>query len=67
MKKVLSLTFEDGSPVPSFQSLMVTLQTMMRNCCRTPGGAPDAATFEIITTPNHIPKRALETITQIKP
>jgi len=67
MKKVLSLTLEDGSPVHSFQTLMATLQTIVRNTCRTPGGAPDAPTFEIITTPNQTQKRALELIAQIKP
>ena len=67
MKKVLSLSLEDGSPVHSFQTLMATLQTIVRNTCRTPGGAPDAPTFEIITTPNQTQKRALELIAQIKP
>ena len=66
-EKVLSLTLEDGSPVHSFQTLMATLQTIVRNTCRTPGGAPDAPTFEIITTPNQTQKRALELIAQIKP
>ena len=67
MKKVLSLTLEDGSPVHSFQTLMATLQSIVHNTCRTPGGALDAPTFEIITTPNHTQKRALELIAQIKP
>ena len=66
MKKVLSLTLEDGSPVHSFQTLMAQLQTIVRNTCRTPGGAADAPTFEIITTPNHTQKRALDLINQIK-
>lgn len=67
MKKVLSLTLEDGSPVHSFQTLMAQLQAIVRNTCRTPGSAADAPTFEIITTPNHTQKRALELIDQIKP
>ena len=66
MKKVLSLTLEDGSPVHSFQTLMAQLQTIVRTTCRTPGGAADAPTFEIITTPNHTQKRALDLINQIK-
>jgi len=66
MKKVLSLTLKDGSPVHSFQTLMAQLQTIVRNTCRTPGGAADAPTFEIITTPNHTQKRALDLINQIK-
>ena len=42
-EKVLSLTLADGSPVHSFQTLMATLQTIVRNTCRTPGGAPGGA------------------------
>ena len=67
MKKVQSRTLEDGSPVHSFQTLMAQLQTVVRNTCRTPGGAPDAPTFEIITKPNQTQKRALDLIDQIKP
>ena len=67
IKKVCSLRLQDGSPVHSFQTLMAQLQTIVRNTCRTPGGAADAPTFEIITTPNHTQKRALDLINQIKP
>jgi transposase len=66
MKKVLSRTLEDGSPVHSLQTLMAELQGIVRNTCRTLGGAADAPTFEIITTPNPKQKRALELIGQIK-
>lgn len=51
MRKVLSHTLEDGSPVHSLQTLMAQLHTIVRNTCRTPDGAADAPTFEIITTP----------------
>jgi len=67
MKKVLSRTLDDGSPVHSYATLMAELATIVRNTCRTPGGAVDAPTFEIITTPNHTRKRALELVNQIKP
>jgi len=67
MKKVLSRTLEDGSPVHSYATLMAELATIVRNTCRTPGGAVDAPTFEIITTPNQTQQRALELIAQIKP
>lgn len=67
MKKVASLTLDDGSPVHSFQTLMAQLQGIVRNTCRTPSGAVDAPTFEIITTPNHTQKHALDLINQIKP
>src|SRR3989339_685479 len=65
MKKVLSRTQDDGSPVHSFQTLMAQLQAIVRNTCRTPGGASDAPTFEIITTFNPKQKRALDLINQI--
>ena len=67
MKKVASRTLDDGLPVHSFQTLMAQLQGIVRNTCRTPGGAADAPTFEIITTPNHTQQRALDLIHQIKP
>ena len=41
MKKVLSRTLDDGSAVHSFQTLMAQLQSIVRNTCRTPGGAVD--------------------------
>ena len=67
MKKVQRHTLDDGTPVHSFQTLMATLQGIVRNTCRTPGGDQDAPTFEITTTPNQKQKRALELIDQIKP
>jgi transposase len=66
MKKVLSLSLEDGSPTHSFQTLMSLLQTIVRNTCRTPKSAADAPTFQITTTPSDKQKRALELIGQIK-
>ena len=65
MKKVLSRTLEDGSPVHSYQTLMKELETIVRNTCRTPGAA-DAPSFQITTTPSDKQKRALELISQIK-
>jgi hypothetical protein len=52
MKKVQSRTLDDGSPVHSFQTLMATLASIVRNTCRTPCGGADAPTFEITTTSN---------------
>jgi hypothetical protein len=42
MKKVQSRTLDDGTPVHSFQSLMATLQGIVRNTCGVPGGGADA-------------------------
>ena len=67
MKKVLTRTLEDGSPLHSFQTLMAQLQSIVRNTCRAPGSAADVPTFEITTTPNHTHKRALDLINQIRP
>jgi transposase len=67
MKKVLSHTLEDGSPTHSFQTLIKTLEGVVRNTCRTPGAAQDVPTFEVTTTPNEKQKRAFELIAQIKP
>jgi len=66
LKKVASHTLDDGTPTHSFQTLLAELQGIVRNTCRTPGSAADAATFEIVTTPNEKQKRALELIGQIK-
>ena len=66
MKKVLRHTLEDGTSTHSLQTLMAQLQGIVRNTCRTPNSAPDAPTFQVITTPNPKQKRALELIGQIK-
>jgi transposase len=66
LKKVASHTLDDGTPTHSFQTLLAELQGIVRNTCRTPGGAANAPTFEIITTPNQKQKRALELIGQIR-
>ncbi len=66
MKKVLSRTLDDGSPVHSFQTLMAQLQSIVRNTCCTQKSGDDAPTFELITMPTDKQKRALELIAQIK-
>ena len=66
MKKVLSRTLEDGTPIHSFQTLIKDLETMVRNTCRTPASAGDAPSFEITTMPSEKQQRALELISQIK-
>ena len=66
MKKVLSRTLEDGTPIHSFQTLMKDLETIVRNTCRAPKSGGDAPSFEIATMPSDKQKRALELISQIK-
>lgn len=66
MKKVLSRTLEDGTPVHSFQTLLRELDTVVCNTSRTPKNANDAPKFHITTTQNEKQKHALELISQIK-
>jgi transposase len=66
MKKVLSRTLEDGTPIHSFQTLMKDLETIVRNTCRAPKSGGDAPSLEITTMPSDKQKRALELISQIK-
>jgi transposase len=65
-RKALSKHLDDGTKAHSFQTLLKSLSTIVRNECRVPG-APDAErTFHVVTTPNPQQQRAyelLETIT----
>ncbi len=64
--KVARHTLEDGTPAHSFSTLMAELATIVRNTCRTPDAAPEAPTFDIVTTPSAKQRRALELIEQIR-
>ncbi len=66
LDKVAVRTFEDGTPVHSFSTLMAEMTTIVRNTCRTPSAGPDAPTFDIVTTPNATQRRALDLIQQIR-
>ncbi len=65
LAKVASHTLDDGTPVHSFATLLAELSTIVRNTCRTPNAAPNAPTFNIVTTPNAKQKHALELIQKI--
>jgi hypothetical protein len=52
--------------VHSFATLLGELATIVRNTCRTPQAAPEAPTFEVLTTPSPKQKRALELMQQIQ-
>ncbi|HEX8011034.1 MAG TPA: transposase, partial [Casimicrobiaceae bacterium] len=67
LAKVASHTLHDGTPAHSFSTLMAQLATLVRNTCRTPGTAPGAPTFDIVTTPNATQRHALDLIKQIRP
>ncbi len=66
LTKLARLTLDDGTPAHSFCTLMAELATIVRNTCRTPQAAPDAPTFEVITSPNAKQQRALELLRLIK-
>jgi transposase len=66
MHKAARHTLDDGTPAHSFATLMAELATIVRNTCRTPNTAPDAPTFEVLTTPNANQQRALNLIQQIR-
>jgi len=64
--KAARLRLDDGTPVHSFATLLAELATIARNTCRTPSAGVNAATFEILTTPNPKQQRALDLLQQIR-
>jgi transposase len=64
-RKASTGTLEDGTPAHSFTTLMDELSTIVRNTCRAPQSADDAATYHITTQPNSKQRRAIELIQQI--
>jgi transposase len=66
LAKAAQHTLDDGTPVHSFATLLGELATIVRNTCRTPQAAPEAPTFEVLTTSSSKQKRALELIQQIQ-
>jgi transposase len=65
--KASSHTLADGTAAHSFSTLMAELATVVRNTCRTPGAAPDAPTFDVITTAHPLHQRALALAQAITP
>ncbi|WP_156901722.1 hypothetical protein [Azohydromonas australica] len=59
-------SLDDATPVHSFSTLLAELPTIVRNICRTPGAAPDAPSFTVLTTPTAKHRRALELIEQLQ-
>ena len=62
MQKVLTHTLPDGTPAHSFRTLLEELSALVRNTCRTPG---DSTTFDLLTTPTQLQRRAFELIDQV--
>ena len=65
LAKITSHTLPDGTPLHSFCTLLDELATIVRNTCRTPHAGTNAATFDVVTSPNPKQKRALDLIQQI--
>jgi transposase len=65
LDKVHSRTLEDGSETHSFRTLLTHLSTIVRNTCRMRGAAPDAPTFDVLTTPDDKQQRAYDLLNQI--
>jgi hypothetical protein len=65
LQKVITHTLADGTPAHSFRTLLEALSTIVRNTCRTPGPIECSATFDLLTTPTPLQRRALELIDKI--
>jgi hypothetical protein len=64
LSKVQTHRLADGSQAHCFHTLLETLATVVRNTCRIPGDTT-AATFDVVTTPNSLQRRATELIDAI--
>jgi hypothetical protein len=65
LEKVHTRITADGTPAHSLRTLIAELATLVRNTCRTPGDLEHPATFDILTTPTVLQRRAFELIDQI--
>jgi hypothetical protein len=62
LTKVATHTLEDGTPAHSLRTLLAELATLVRNTCRT---ADHPATFDILTTPTPLQRRAFDLVDHI--
>jgi hypothetical protein len=65
MQKVITHSLADGTLAHSFHTLLKELSTLVRTTCRTPGKTKHLATFDLLTTPIPLQRRAFELIDQI--
>jgi hypothetical protein len=65
LHKAATHTLADGTPAHSLRTLLEELSTLVRNTCCTPGSTTPSATFELLTTPTPLQRRAFELINQI--
>jgi transposase len=65
LEKATTHTRANGAPVHSFRTLLEELSTLVRNTCRMLGAAAPSATFESLSTPTSLQRRAFELINRI--
>lgn len=65
LRKVTSHALPDRSPAHSFSTLMAEMATIVRNTCKGEKDAPDAPTFDLLTTPNTKQRQAIELLRKI--
>ncbi|MBN2266906.1 MAG: transposase, partial [Candidatus Babeliaceae bacterium] len=66
MRKVQSKRLDDGSEVHSFQTLLASLSSIVKNVCRKRGADDKEATAVIYTTPNAKQLQAFELLESIR-
>lgn len=66
LDKVHSRTLADGTKVHSFQSLLHLLGGIVLNTVQVPGTVDEAATFDLVTTPDPTQQRALDLLKEIR-
>jgi hypothetical protein len=65
LRKVRTLTLDDGSRVHSLRTLLAELGGIVRNTCRRKAAGADEPTFEMFTPPNPTQARAYELLKAI--
>ncbi len=65
IEKVRSHLNPEGLPVHSLRTLLEELATLVPNTAHTPGALAPQATFDILTTPSALQRRAFELIEHI--
>lgn len=65
LEKIHTHSTENGTPVHSLRTLIAELATLVRNTCRTPGALEHPATFDLVTTPTALQRRAFALVDQI--
>ena len=65
LEKAHTHSIDQGTPAHSLRTLIAELATLVRNTCRTPAALAHPATFELLTTPTDLQRRAFALVDQI--